>query len=234
MTDIRDRLIVALDLPSVDDAAAMVRQLGPSVSFYKVGLELAYVGGVDFARRLLDDGYRVFLDLKLHDIPNTVTRATSQIATLGASFLTVHAYPQTMAAALAGCQDTNLKLLGVTVLTSSDDHDLEEAGYRFDAASLVERRCGQAARLGMPGLILSPRELKTVRQVIGPNMLLVTPGIRPASAAANDQKRTLTPGEAIRDGADHLVVGRPITAAADPRAAATAILREIEEAVEQR
>ncbi|MCW6509560.1 orotidine-5'-phosphate decarboxylase [Lichenifustis flavocetrariae] len=214
-----NRIIVALDLPNIAAAAAMVDRLGPAADFYKIGLELAYVGGLDLARELIADGKRVFLDLKLHDIPNTVTRATAQIAGLGATFLTVHAYPQTMAAALVGLGSSGLKLLGVTVLTSADDHDLATAGYTEGAAALVLRRARQARDLGLQGLVLSPLELAAVRPLVGPGMCLVTPGIRPAGAEKSDQKRTLTPEEAIAGGADYLVIGRPITGAADPRQA---------------
>ena len=228
MTDAADhRLIVALDLPSVEDAEVMVDRLGPVVGFYKIGLELAFTGGLDLARRLIGDGKQVFLDLKLHDIPNTVTRATAQVATIGAHFLTVHAYPQTMRAALDGLGDSPLMVLGVSVLTSSSDADLRQAGYAETSSALVLRRAGQARVIGLPGLILSPLEVAAVRTAVGPGMLLVTPGVRPAGADAGDQKRTLTPGEAIQAGADHLVVGRPITTAADPRAAAVSILEEI-------
>ena len=217
------RLIVALDLPDVEAARAMVARIGPAASFYKIGLELAFAGGLDLARRLVDAGQQVFLDLKLHDIPNTVTRATAQVAGLGATFLTVHAYPQTMAAALAGRGSGGLGILGVSVLTSADDADLAAAGYAEGAAPLVARRAAQARDLGMQGLVLSPRELGRVRGIVGPHLRLVTPGIRPAGAAPDDQKRTLTPAEAIAAGADHLVIGRPITAHPDPRAAAEAI-----------
>jgi orotidine-5'-phosphate decarboxylase len=220
-------LIVALDLPNVEAASAMVDRLGPAVEFFKIGLELAFAGGLDLAQRLVRDGKEVFLDLKLHDIPNTVERATAQVAGLGATFLTVHAYPQTMAAALRGRGDGKLAILGVSVLTSADNADLAEAGYGEGAAALVARRAGQARALGLQGLILSPRELAAVRAHVGPDLLLVTPGIRPRGAEAGDQKRTLTPAEAIRAGADHLVVGRPITAAPDPHAAAEAIAAEI-------
>ena len=222
-----NRLIVALDLPTVDEASAMVGRIGPDVDFYKIGLELVYVGGLDLARRLIADGKRVFLDLKLHDIPNTVTRATAQIGRLGATFLTVHAFPQTMAAARAGQENDGLTLLAVTVLTSADDADLREAGYAETAEDLVRRRGAQAKALGLRGLVMSPREVAAARTQFGPDMTLVTPGIRPSSAGADDQKRTLTPGDAIKAGADYLVVGRPITAATDPRAAAAAIRAEI-------
>lgn len=221
------RLIVALDLPSVEDAAAMVARIGPAVGFYKIGLELAFVGGIDLARRLVGSGKQVFLDLKLHDIPNTVARTTAQIAGLGATFLTVHAYPQTMAAALEGRGTSDLGILGVSVLTSADDADLAAAGYAEGAAALVERRAAQGREVGVQGLVLSPRELVAVRRLVGPSLRLVTPGIRPAGSAAGDQKRTMGPAEAIAAGADHLVVGRPITGHADPRGAAEAITAAI-------
>ncbi|WP_442754648.1 orotidine-5'-phosphate decarboxylase [Methylocystis sp. JAN1] len=225
MTDARDRLIVALDVETVDAARALVSTLGDVVSFYKIGLELAYGGGLALARELKDQGKRVFIDLKLHDIGATVERATRQIARTGMDFLTVHAYPQTMAAARAGAGD--LKLLAVTVMTSYDDADLREAGYACSVAELVARRAGQAKAAGIDGLILSPLELPTIRPIVGPGMLLVTPGVRPAGADAGDQKRIMTPAQAIAATANHIVVGRPITRAAAPRAAAEAIVAEI-------
>jgi orotidine-5'-phosphate decarboxylase len=221
------RLIVALDLPTVKDAQAMVDRLGPAVGFYKIGLELAFAGGLDLARHLVAEGKEIFLDLKLHDIPNTVARATAQVAAIGARFLTVHAYPQTMRAALDGLGDSGLKVLGVSVLTSSSDADLRAAGYGETTSDLVLRRAGQAKAIGLPGLVLSPLEVAAVRAAVGPAMILVTPGVRPVGVEAGDQKRVMTPQDAIRAGADHLVVGRPITAAADPRAAANAILASI-------
>jgi len=225
VTDSRDRLIVALDVDSVDAARALVAALGESVSFYKIGMELAYGGGLELARELKDQGKRVFIDLKLHDIGATVERATRQIARMGMDFLTVHAYPQTMAAARAGAGE--LKLLAVTVMTSYDDADLKEAGYAFSVADLVARRAAQAKSAGIDGLILSPLELAAIRPVVGPDMLLVTPGVRPAGADAGDQKRIMTPADAIAASANHIVVGRPITRAAHPRAAAEAIVAEI-------
>lgn len=221
----RDRLIVALDVDSVEAAQALVAQLGDAVSFYKIGIELAYGGGLTLARELKDSGKRVFIDLKLHDIGATVERATRQIARMGMDFLTVHAYPQTMAAARAGAG--SLKLLAVTVMTSYDDADLKEAGYAYGVADLVARRAAQAKAAGIDGLILSPLELATIRPVVGTDMLLVTPGVRPAGADAGDQKRIMTPAQAIAASADHIVVGRPITRAADPRAVAKAIIVDI-------
>lgn len=223
----REKLIVALDFPTPAEARAMVATLGESVSFYKVGMELAYGGGLPFAKELIDNGAEVFLDLKLHDIPTTVAKACANVARLGARFLTIHAYPQTMAAAKQGAAGSALRLLGVTVMTSYSDADLSEAGYAFSVEDLVMRRARQAREIGIDGLILSAEELAPVRREVGSALILVTPGIRPAGSAAGDQKRIMTPSAAIKAGADYLVVGRPITAAKDPRAAAEAILAEI-------
>lgn len=223
----RERLIVALDLPSVGEAEQMVRRLGESVVFYKVGLELVYGGGLAFARQLVDAGKEVFLDLKFHDIPNTVARATEQVAALGATYLTVHAYPQTMKAAVAAAGGSALELLAVTVMTSFDDADLAEAGYAMGASDLVTRRALQARDAGVAGLILSPEEVGAMRRLLGPGATLVTPGVRPAGAELGDQKRVMTPGRAIASGATRLVVGRPVTRARDPRTAAEAIIAEI-------
>lgn len=223
----RERLIVALDAPSAEAARALVDRLGDSVSFYKVGMELIYGGGgLALARELMGSGRRVFVDLKLHDIPHTVERATAQIATLGATFLTVHAYPQTMCAAKAGAEGSGLKLLGVTVLTSADDSDLAEAGYASGVRALVSRRARQAEEIGLDGIVASPAEAAALRAE-GRRLILVCPGVRPAGGEAGDQKRVATPARAIADGADYLVVGRPITAAPDPRSAAEAIVAEI-------
>lgn len=224
----QDRLIVALDVESVDDARAMVAALGETVSFFKVGMELAYApGGFDFARELKATGKRVFLDLKLHDIGVTVERATRQIARLGVDFLTIHAFPQTMAAAREGASDGALKLLAVTVMTSYDDADLKEAGYACGVAELVARRARQAREKGVDGLILSPMELASIRPLVGSDMLLVTPGVRPEGADVGDQKRVMTPRQAVAASADYIVVGRPITRAADPAAAAKAVVSEM-------
>jgi orotidine-5'-phosphate decarboxylase len=228
---VRDRLIVALDVPSVQEADVMVNRLGESVSFYKVGMELAYSsGGLAFAESLIQRGKQVFIDLKLHDIGTTVTRATAQVARMGASFLTVHAYPQTMAAAKEGLGDSTLKLLAVTVMTSYNDQDLAEAGYGLNVKDLVARRAVQADAIGIDGLILSAEEAQAMRAA-HPRLTLVTPGIRPAGAEASDQKRVMTPAAAIRSGADHIVVGRPILQAADPKAEAEAVIAEIDSAI---
>jgi orotidine-5'-phosphate decarboxylase len=223
---LRDRLIVALDLPDVRAAEGMVEKLGDAVSFYKVGFELALAGGLPFAQALARSGKKVFLDLKLHDIANTVARATERAAELGATFLTVHAFPPTMRAAVEGRGKSVLKILAVTVLTSWDDADLKAAGYSHSVRDLVRMRAEQAREIGIDGLVASAAEAADLRKKIGA-MLLVTPGIRPAGGAAGDQKRIVTPTEAIKAGADHLVVGRPVLSADDPKAAAEAIVAEI-------
>jgi orotidine-5'-phosphate decarboxylase len=227
----RERLIVALDAPDPIEAERLVAELGDEFVFYKIGMELAYGGGLGLAAKFASAGKKVFVDLKLHDIPNTVERATAQIAKLGATFLTVHAYPQTMRAAVAGARGSGLKLLAVSVLTSSDDADLAEAGYAFGVRALVARRAAQAREAGVDGLVASASEAAVIRQTVGHSLLLVTPGIRPAGAAVGDQKRVATPAVAIADGADYLVVGRPVTQAPDPRAAARQIVAEIASAL---
>jgi orotidine-5'-phosphate decarboxylase len=227
----RDRLIVPLDLPGVAEAEAMVARLGDSVTFYKIGYQLAYAGGLPLVGRLTDAGKKVFVDLKLHDIGNTVARGVESVAKLGATFLTVHAYPQTMKAAVEGRAGSSLKILAVTVLTSYDDGDLHAAGYRLNVADLVEARAQQAQVLGVDGLVCSPEEAASVRKIVGHQMNLVTPGIRPTGADVGDQKRIMTPSRAIAAGADYLVVGRPITGVADPKAAADAIQAEIAQAL---
>jgi orotidine-5'-phosphate decarboxylase len=224
---IKDRLIVALDLPSVEQAEAMVTKLGDSVSFYKIGYQLAYAGGLPLVKKLSGQGKKVFIDLKLHDIGNTVSRGVESIAKSGATFLTVHAYPQTMKAAVEARAGSNLKILAVTVLTSYDDDDLHAAGYRLGVSDLVEARAQQAQVLGVDGLVSSAEEVPALRKVIGHQMRIVTPGIRPAGAATGDQKRIMTPARAIAGGSDYLVVGRPVVEAADPKAVAEAILAEI-------
>lgn len=224
---VKERLIVALDLPSVERAEAMIAQLGDSVSFYKIGYQLAYAGGLPLVRKLADQGNKVFVDLKLHDIGNTVARGVESIAKLGATFLTVHAYPQTMKAASDARAGSDLKILAVTVLTSYDDGDLHAAGYRLGVSELVAARAKQAQALGIDGLVCSPEEAAALRKIVGQKMPLVTPGIRPSGSAAGDQKRIMTPARAVAAGADYLVVGRPVVEAADPRAAAQAILAEI-------
>ena len=228
--DAHERLIVALDLPSVAAAEAMTKQLGESVWFYKIGYQLAFAGGLPFAARLIAGGKQVFLDLKMHDIGNTVTKGVESVARMGATFLTVHAYPQTMKAAVESKKGSKLRILAVTVLTSYDDADLAAAGYKMNVKELAATRAAQAREIAVDGLVCSAEEAASLRAVVGPRMVLVTPGIRPAGSATGDQKRIMTPARAIKAGADYLVVGRPVLEARDPKAAADAIVAEIEQA----
>ena len=229
--DARDRLIVGLDIPSVEEARAIVSTLGEDIVFYKIGYQLTFAGGLNFARDLIADGKKVFLDMKLLDIDNTVAKAVENIARMGVSMLTLHAYPKAMRAAVEAAKGSDLTLLGVTVLTSMDDADLREAGYDCDTASLVLRRAGQARDAGMGGIVCSAEEAAAVRQAVGPSMAVVTPGIHPTGGDAGDQKRVMTPADALRAGSSHLVVGRPIVKASDPGAAARAILAEMTSAL---
>lgn len=226
----RERLIVALDLPTVKAAEAMVIRLGDSASFYKIGYQLAFAGGLSFAAGLIAAGKQVFLDLKLHDIGNTVQKGVESVAQMGATFLTVHAYPQTMKAAVEGKRGSTLRILAVTVLTSYDDSDLAAAGYDMSVPELAAARAGQARDMGVDGLVCSPEEVINLRGIVSPSMVLVTPGIRPAGSATGDQKRIMTPANAIKAGADYLVVGRPVVEAGDPKAVAEQIVAEIEQA----
>ena len=225
--DPRNRLIVALDLPSVSQAERLVAQIGDAAVFYKIGYQLGYAGGIGFAQELVRAGKQVFLDFKLHDIGNTVAKGVESVVKLGATFLTVHAYPQTMKAALDARRGSALKILAVTILTSYDDADVAAAGYAGTLADQLKRRATQARDLGIDGLVCSAEEASMLRGIVGRDTLLVTPGIRPAGAAGGDQKRIMTPAAAIAAGADYLVVGRPVVEAADPRAAAQAIVAEI-------
>lgn len=226
-----DRLIVALDVPSVAEAEALVETLGDTVSFYKIGYQLAFAGGLDLAGRLKQAGKSVFLDMKLLDIDNTIAKGVENVAAMGVDMLTLHAYPKAMAAAVEAAKASDLCLLGVTVLTSMDDHDLSDAGYRDDAQTLVLKRARQAHKAGMGGIVCSAAEAEAVLDIIGPNMAVVTPGIRPAGSDAGDQKRVVTPADAITAGASHLVVGRPIVAQPDPAAAARSIVDQINAAL---
>lgn len=221
------RLIVPLDLPTVDEAKAVVAALDEAVSFYKVGLELFASDGMTLARELKAQGKQVFLDWKLHDIGTTVQRAAAVLAGAGCDFVTVHAEPQVMAAAVRGKGRSDLKVLAVTVLTSLTDEDLIEMGFNETARQLVERRIHQAIAAGCDGVIASPHEAALARAIGGPGFLVVTPGVRPDWAAKNDQARAATPAEALKAGASHIVCGRPITAANDPRAAAERIVAEM-------
>ena len=235
MTDAKDWLIVALDVPSVDEARALVDTLGDSVGVYKIGLELLFSGGFQLARDLIAQGARVFIDAKLLDIEATVERATAAIARTGAHFLTVHAMDRkTLEAAVRGRGTSGMKLLGVTVLTNLGSADLVQQGIDQTAPELVLRRATLAQDAGFDGVIASAQEAAAIRKKAGAGFLIVTPGIRPRGLEANDQARTMTPAEAIAAGADYLVIGRPITRAADPRAAAQAIAGEIARALPRR
>ena len=232
MTRLADpRLIVALDLPTVAQAKALSDQIGDAVSFYKIGLQLFASGGMGLASELKALGKQVFLDWKLHDIGATVEKAAAALAGAGADLLTVHGEPQVMAAAVKGRGNSDLKILAVTVMTSLTDQDLAEMGYGLSATDLVQRRIGQALEHGCDGVVASALEAGMARAMAikagRPDFLVVTPGIRPADAALDDQARVATPADALRSGASHLVIGRPISAAKDPRAAAQAIASEM-------
>lgn len=224
----RERMIVALDLPDVAKAKEVVREIGDVAIFYKIGFELVLAGGLPFAADLVQSGKKIFLDLKLHDIGNTVMRATEQAAKRGVTFLTVHAFPQTMRAAAEGRGGSGMKILGVTVLTSWNDNDLKDAGYSASVTELVARRAAQADAIGIDGLVCSPEEAADLRRRLGDKRVLVTPGIRPKGSDADDQKRIMTPAAAIAAGADYMVIGRPIVAADDRKGVAEAIVAEIE------
>jgi len=221
------RLYVALDLPSIADARAMVKTLGDSVVSYKIGLQLLPIGGVEFGKELATQGKNVFFDFKLHDIGATVEKATRSIAPLGAELLTVHGTPDVMAAAVKGKGSSKLKIMAVTVLTSLDDAALIEMGYFANAQELVIHRVRQAVKAGVDGVISSPLEAAEIRAMVPKDFLIVTPGVRMPGGDVGDQKRVATPGMALSNGASHIVVGRPITQSNDPRASVADILRNI-------
>lgn len=223
----KERLITALDVPTVAEAEAVVSELGDTVCFYKIGYQLTFAGGLEFAQELHRDGKQIFLDMKLLDIDNTVAKAVENIALMGFTMLTLHAYPKAMRAAVAAAAGSPLCLLGVTVLTSMDDADLANAGYQLGAAELVLKRAADAKDAGMGGIVASANEAKAIRSTVGSELAIVTPGIRPVGADVGDQKRVMTPSMAIEAGASHLVVGRPIVQAEDRNAAAMAILSEM-------
>ncbi len=233
-TDLRDqasgRLIVGLDVPTIADAEKAVEELGDTVSFYKIGYQLVFAGGLDFAKSLVAAKKKVFLDMKLLDIDNTIAKGVENVAKMGVSMLTLHAYPKAMRAAVEAAKGSDLCLLGVTVLTSMDNADLLEAGYSDDAETLVLKRAVQAREAGMGGIVASAVEAAAIRQAVGPDMAIVTPGIRPAGSEKGDQKRVMTPADALKAGASHLVVARPIVGAVDRKAAALAILDEMRSA----
>lgn len=220
-------IIVALDVESAEEARALVCRLGASIDFYKVGMELYAAAGMGIVRELLDQGKRVFLDLKLYDIPETVRRTVAQVSRTGVTFLTIHAVGSVMRAAIQGRERDGLKLLAVTVLTSFGREDLDDLGYSCEVSEMVATRTRQAMAAGVDGVVASPLEAAGVRRILGPNGTLVTPGVRSAGRAKGDQKRVATPGEAIRDGADYLVIGRQITRAPDPAEEVLHVLEEI-------
>ncbi|MCB1520828.1 MAG: orotidine-5'-phosphate decarboxylase [Hyphomicrobiaceae bacterium] len=234
MSDIalKDRLIVALDMPTVEEAARLVAMLDGGVHFYKVGLELLFAGGLDFAEHLKSHGKRIFLDMKLLDIGNTVERAVANCADLDFDFLTIHGHDlKTLRAAVAGRGDSRLKLLAVTVLTNLSESDLKQQGNAMTPSELVVHRARLAHEAGFDGVIASGQEARRIRDAVGPGFLIVTPGIRLEGSAMDDQERVMTPEHAIKAGADHIVVGRPITQADDPKAAAMNFLHHIKEAL---
>lgn len=227
-------IIIALDLESAAEARDLVRRLGDSVSFYKVGMELYAAAGPEFVSELVMEGRQVFLDMKYYDIGETVKRAVAQVAKRGVRFLTVHASDAVMRAAVEGKGDSPLQLLAVTVLTSVDDADLKRDGYSTNVRDLVELRVRNAVDAGVDGIVCSPLEVARVRELAGPKTVLVTPGVRSAGAGAGDQKRVATPGEAIANGANYLVVGRQVTRSSDPRGEVERILEEIQLAGDER
>lgn len=226
----RDRLIVGLDVPTIAEAEKAVGELGDTVSFYKIGYQLVFAGGLELARDLRADGKNIFLDMKLLDIDNTVAKGVENIVKMGLTMLTIHAYPKAMRAAVEAAAGSSLCLLGVTVLTSMDDEDLKDAGYGFGAEELVKKRAKDAHAAGMGGVVASALEATSIRPIIGPDMALVTPGIRLAGGEVGDQKRVMTPEKAIANGASHLVVARPIIQAEDRAAAAAQFVHEIQQA----
>lgn len=220
------RVIIALDVQSAGEARGLVRTLGTRANFYKVGMELYAAAGMEFVRELTGEGKDVFLDMKFYDIGETVRRAVAQVAKAGVRFLTVHAVGQVMRAAAEGRGDSELKILAVTVLTSFDENDLREAGYSCSVRDLVLQRVHLAVECGIDGIVCSPLEVRQVRAAAGPGKILVTPGVRSSGAAAGDQKRVSTPGEALANGADYLVIGRQVTRASDPAGELERVLAE--------
>lgn len=228
------RLVLPLDVPTVAEARDLIAATKGAVGVYKIGMELQFAGGLDLARELAGEGIDVFLDVKLLDIDNTIASAVRNIARMGVRFVTLHAYPKTMRAAVTALEDTgvtDLCLLGVTVLTSMDEADVTAAGYGKPVRDLVTSRAADARAAGMGGLVCSPLEAPLVRPLVGEELVIVTPGVRPAGSDHGDQKRVMTPADAIRAGSDYLVIGRPISRAADPRRAAEAIVEEIASAL---
>ncbi|MEX5217622.1 MAG: orotidine-5'-phosphate decarboxylase [Nitrospiraceae bacterium] len=234
LIDAKDRLIFALDVPSVAEADRLLERLGGQIRFVKVGLELFTVAGPDMVNRLVARGHRVFLDLKFLDIEETVRRATARVADMGVAFLTVHANRKALIAAVQGRGDSQLRLLAVTVLTNFDSQDLRDMGIQRSVEDLVTARAALAAEVGCDGVVASGEEPEAIRAKVGPELLIVTPGVRPLGKGTDDHARVTTPSQTIAAGADFLVVGRPIRDAADPAAAASAILAEMQAAFDHR
>ncbi len=223
----KNPIIVALDVGSAAEAWGLVRQLGDSVRIFKVGMELYAAAGMDMVRELVREGKEVFLDLKVYDIGETVKRTVRQVAGVGARFLTIHGSGPLMRAAVEGRGEAPLQLLAVTVLTSFDAEDLADLGYPCTVAELVRLRVRKACEAGVDGIVCSPLEVAEVRKLAGPGAIVVTPGVRSSGAAKGDQKRVAAPAEAIRNGADYIVIGRQIIRAADPAAEVQRVLAEI-------
>jgi orotidine-5'-phosphate decarboxylase len=228
VTHVEDPVIIALDFASAAEADNLVAALGDSARFYKVGMELYAAAGMDYVRRLTGLGKRVFLDMKYYDIGETVRRATAVAAHSGAEFLTIHGVGQVMRAAIDGRGDSAMKLLAVTVLTSFDQQDVNELGYDCALAELVRQRVHLAMETGVDGVVGSPVEARTIRAQAGPAAILVTPGVRSRGVSAGDQKRVATPSDAVRDGANYVVIGREVTRSADPAAALAAIHHDLQ------
>ena len=231
-TNPKHRLIIALDLPTTENAQAAIDAIGDEGAFYKIGYQLMPIGGLELAKKLSASGKKVFLDFKFHDIGATVERGTASVAKLGGDFLTVHAEPAVLKGAVAGRgDDQRLKILGVTVLTSLNQQSLTRMGIDMALEDLVLKRAEFAAEAGADGVVASAREAASIKARFGDALMIVTPGVRPTGADANDQQRVVTPADAIAAGADYLVVGRPIIAAKNPKAAARTIHDEIERAL---
>ena len=227
----KDRLIVALDVPSTDDAKRIIDDLGETINFYKIGHQLLPIGGIELGKELIAAGHKVFFDYKFYDIGNTVKNGVASVASLGAHLLTIHGDRDIIDGAVAGRGASDLKLLAVTVLTSMNQANLEELGYQGTVEDLVLKRAQIAVNNGCDGIVASAQEVTRLRAELGQDFLIVTPGIRSAGVAANDQKRVSTPGDAIRAGSDYLVMGREITNADDKRAAALHVFDQIEAAL---
>jgi len=230
----RDRLILALDVPSSVEADRLLDHVHDQIGFVKIGLELYTAAGPDMVKRVIDRGKRVFLDLKFLDIEETVRRATTRVAAMGVEFLTVHANRKALAAAVQGRGNSSLKLLAVTVLTNFDSQDLRDMGIQHSVQELVSARALLASEVGCDGVVASGEEAGVLRPKVGPRFLIVTPGVRPAGKGVDDHARVTTPTQTIAAGADYLVIGRPIRDAADPAAAAAAILSEMQAAFDAR